>query len=147
MKEVSNSVKQTQDLAKKIARSLKPAKHAVVIALSGDLGAGKTVFVQGLAKAMGIRSKITSPTFVIEKIYKLKPRSKFSHLVHIDAYRINGSKEIKDLGWKDLVNDPKNMILIEWAEKIRKILPKSKIAVHIRHISEKRRDIDISLNN
>lgn len=117
-------------LAAKIAGEILSAKisarkGAMILALTGDLGAGKTTFAQGLAGALGIKSRITSPTFLIIRRYNI-PRAKsrgYINFHHIDAYRLNSPKELLDLGFADLLKDPKNIILIEWADKIKNILP------------------------
>ncbi|NQV93307.1 tRNA (adenosine(37)-N6)-threonylcarbamoyltransferase complex ATPase subunit type 1 TsaE [Candidatus Kaiserbacteria bacterium] len=109
--------------------TLVPHTTATVIGLYGDLGAGKTTFTKTLAKTLGVSETVTSPTFVIEKIYTLTGQ-KFSHLIHIDAYRLEGSHELKQLGWDTIVSDPQNLIIIEWADKVEDILPK-----HTRKIS------------
>jgi tRNA threonylcarbamoyladenosine biosynthesis protein TsaE len=147
MRKTTSTTMQTHKLAAFLAGrilNLKTKKqNAVIVAFIGDLGSGKTVFVQGFAKALGIKEKITSPTFVILKRFKIYDL-RFKNLIHIDAYRIENPKEILDLGWEDLAGDPKNIILIEWAEKIKKILPKEYFLVKFKHINEKQRAIDIS---
>ncbi|MFC1802041.1 tRNA (adenosine(37)-N6)-threonylcarbamoyltransferase complex ATPase subunit type 1 TsaE [Patescibacteria group bacterium] len=102
--------------------------RATIIALYGDLGSGKTTFTQSVAKAFGIKSIVTSPTFVIEKIYKLPKevlkKNGFKHLIHIDAYRLNGSDELLSLGWNGLVTNPENIIFIEWPERVSDLISK-----------------------
>jgi len=144
MKIISTTIRQTGRLAEDLVKGILKVtgKKAVVVALVGDLGAGKTTFVQGFAKALGVKEKITSPTFVILKCFKLHV-SCFKKLIHIDAYRIDDSQEILDLGWEGLIKDSKNIIIIEWAEKIKKILPKDCIWTNFRHISETERQIEI----
>lgn len=93
-------------------------KGATVVALQGDLGAGKTTFVQGLAKALNVREHITSPTFVIQKIYPIAGDVHFDRLVHIDAYRLEGKQELDILHFGDDVEDPKTLVCIEWPEKV-----------------------------
>jgi tRNA threonylcarbamoyladenosine biosynthesis protein TsaE len=115
--------------AERVAHSLVPSSSATVIALYGDLGAGKTTFTKAFAKAFGITEMVTSPTFVIEKIYALKDQP-FDRLVHIDAYRLSGGEELKQIGWNDIVADPKNLIVIEWAERIEAKLPRGTIKIH-----------------
>jgi tRNA threonylcarbamoyladenosine biosynthesis protein TsaE len=115
-----------QRAAEDLTRTLQPGEHATVIALSGDLGAGKTSFAQGIARALGVSETVSSPTFVIEKIYALEAQP-FERLVHIDAYRITGVKEMEVLGWKAVLEDPGNLIVIEWPEKIADIVPKNAI--------------------
>jgi len=142
MKYVSNSTKETAKIAKEFADkvfSIKGNKGAIVVGLSGELGAGKTTLTKSFAKALGIKEKVSSPTFVILKKYKTK--NKF--LIHIDAYRINKAKEILDLGWKEITRDPKNIILVEWAENIRKVFPKSYFWLNLVHIDRSSRGVDI----
>ncbi|HDO23848.1 MAG TPA: tRNA (adenosine(37)-N6)-threonylcarbamoyltransferase complex ATPase subunit type 1 TsaE, partial [bacterium] len=97
---------------------------------------------QEFAKVLGIKEKITSPTFVIQKNYKLRSKNR-KFLIHIDTYRIKDPKEILDLGWKELIKDPKNIILVEWAEKIKKILPKKYIQINFEHLGENKRKITV----
>lgn len=136
----------TEDFTKLLCPKLSLGQEAVVVGLSGELGSGKTTFTQNFAKALGIKGRVTSPTFVILKRYVLRD-TRYKYLIHIDAYRIKNPKEIFDLGWDDLISDPKNIILIEWAENIKKIFPKNYFWLKFRHIDEKRRAIDISYIN
>ena len=147
MEVVSNSAKETReaaaDLAKKIIKS-KPGKHAVVAALEGELGAGKTTFAQGFARALGIKSRITSPTFVLIKDYKLWTMG-HRHLIHIDAYRLKGYKDLENLEVKEMIADPKNIILIEWSDRVKEVLPKNYIKIHIDHIDKNTRKIRLQI--
>jgi tRNA threonylcarbamoyladenosine biosynthesis protein TsaE len=143
MEIILKSVQETSKLAKKIALDcLKSGvgNRARVIGLYGELGAGKTTFTQSFAKALGIREKVVSPTFVIEKIYKLKGK-KFKHLIHIDAYRIENNKELEHLGWDEVINNPENIIIVEWADKVEGLLPKDCIKIKIEHVDESKRKI------
>ena len=100
--------------------------EATLVTLSGELGAGKTTFTQLVAKKLGITEPVTSPTFVIEKIYELPvPRSDagFTQLVHIDAYRLEKDANLDVLGFHELMRDPQNLILLEWPEMIPDALP------------------------
>ena len=133
------NLRQTQKIAKTLAKDIlkmKQGKNAVVIGLIGDLGSGKTTFIQGFATGLGIKEKILSPTFVIIKRYKIPARiatrsvaggqnSKFKTLFHIDCYRIKNSKEILNLGFNEIISNPKNIVIIEWADMIKKIMPVS----------------------
>jgi len=148
---MSGNVKQTrkiaQDLAKKILKWNKNKRSqkfvtAVLLGLSGELGSGKTTFAQGFAKTLGVKQKIISPTFVLIKHYPLRV-TRYAHLYHIDAYGINKPKEILDLGWKEIIDDPQNIILIEWPEKIKKILPQKHFFINFKHINKKQRWIKI----
>ncbi len=123
--------------------SLKPFKeHATVVALSGELGAGKTTFTQEAALVLGVETPVTSPTFVIEKIYPLT-HSLFSRLIHIDAYRLSSGEELAKLGWKDLLEDPKNLIFIEWPENVLSVIPKDTMTLVLTVIDEDLRTIEI----
>ncbi len=118
-------------------------KNALVFALTGDLGSGKTTFVQGFLKALGIRKKITSPTFVIFKRFKVKGL-RFKNIYHIDCYRIQKPNDLLILGLKEILNNPQNIVLIEWAEKVKRILPKNTIWLKFEHgKKENIRDIRI----
>ena len=114
-----------------------------MIALEGELGAGKTTFVQGFAKALGIKENLTSPTFVIIKVYSLQ-LSVYRNLIHIDAYRLKDYKELEALEVREMIADPKNIIMIEWSDRVIQILPEKYIKVHIDHISEKNRKIQVT---
>lgn len=137
---VSGSVGQTHKIAKELVKQIvghrkSNTSNAVVIGLSGELGSGKTTFVQGFARILGIKEKVLSPTFVIMK--------RFKNLIHFDCYRIKKPKEILDLGWKEMIKNPQNIILVEWAEKIKKILPKNYIKINFKHIDKNKRWIKI----
>ena len=98
------------------------ANHAGIILLSGDLGAGKTAFTKELATCLHVREEITSPTFVIQKEYDIRDEeSPFKKLIHIDAYRLERKEELEYLGWNELIQNPENLILIEWPEKVEGI--------------------------
>jgi tRNA threonylcarbamoyladenosine biosynthesis protein TsaE len=104
------------------ARLAPSSEGATVLALSGEIGAGKTTFVQALARSLGIIETVSSPTFVLEKIYDLEGQ-KFARLVHIDAYRLKGTDELRHLGWDELVADLGNLICVEWPERVPGALP------------------------
>ncbi len=106
---------------------LPAGRQALVIALVGDLGAGKTTFVQGFLKAAGVKKRITSPTFVLIKNYLITQSPNYRHIYHIDCYRFKKPQELLKLEFKEIVDNPQNIVLIEWAEKIKKILPKKNV--------------------
>ena len=118
---------------------------ALVVGLYGDLGSGKTAFVKQVATALGIENTVTSPTFVIEKIYKL-PESGLgvgmSHLIHIDAYRLDGGSELVSLGWEQVVGDVKNIIFIEWPEQVKDILPSNMKKISFMFVDENIREVE-----
>lgn len=133
-------------LAKKIIRMSKakngPEKKALILGLEGDLGGGKTTFLQGFAKGLGFKEKILSPTFIIIRKSKIKnPKSKYQNLYHIDCYRIEKPKEILNLGFKEIISNPKNIVAIEWAEKIRKNIPRKAILIKFEFINKTTRKI------
>ncbi len=135
----SHSPKETQKIAVDLAHKILKTKKGVIIALEGELGAGKTVFVKGFAKALGIKSKIKSPTFVLMKKHVFAGRN----LYHLDCYRVGDHKDLKIPELKEIFSESHNIILIEWAERVKKILPKKHITVHLDHISENERKISI----
>lgn len=99
-------------------------RGAMLVTLSGELGAGKTAFAKAVAKALGVEDTVNSPTFVLEKIYQLgSSTSKFKRLVHIDAYRLEEGSELAPLGFVELMRDAGNLILLEWPEKVADALP------------------------
>tara|TARA_R110000824_G_scaffold401771_1_gene615841 strand:+ start:497139 stop:497573 length:435 start_codon:yes stop_codon:yes gene_type:complete len=109
--------------ARAFVQKLEPrSTGATLVTLSGELGAGKTSFAQGIAKAYGIAETVTSPTFVLEKIYAI-PHGRFSRLVHIDAYRLTGGEELHALGFDEIMGDPKTVVVLEWPEKVTDVLP------------------------
>lgn len=149
MKYKTNNAKETQNIAKGLAeevlknnkKSLSTDKGAFVIALKGDLGGGKTTFIQGFAKGIGVKEKITSPTFNIYKNYKLKTNN-YKLFYHFDCYRIENPKEILDLEFKKIIFDSKNIVVIEWPEKIKAVLPKNALWIKFKFINKTNRSIN-----
>lgn len=101
-----------------------------VLGLVGGLGSGKTQFVKGLARGWGIKTAVTSPTFVVAKNYQL-PGANYQ-LVHIDCYRLSTPEELIAIGFGELVEDKNNIIAVEWADKIKKIMPVGTIWIKFR---------------
>lgn len=116
---------------------------ATIIALSGNLGAGKTTFAQGVAKALGVEETVTSPTFVIEKVYELTGQ-KWTHLIHIDAYRLKDAHELEVLGWHEMASEPTNLILIEWPEMVAELIPADAVRVTLSGSGDVR-EIEVSV--
>ena len=134
----TKNFKETQKLGEDFAKQIlknKPKNSAIVLALEGNLGGGKTTFLQGFAKGLGIKEKILSPTFVIMK--------RFGNFYHIDCYRLNSEGDILELGIKEVLGNPKNIVAIEWPEKIKNILPKDAIKIEFKFIDANKRDIII----
>jgi len=144
---LTNSASATKKLgektAKKILRDGFQKKNAVILGLIGNLGGGKTTFLQGFAKGLGIRERILSPTFIIVKKFRIK-KPKFKVLYHIDCYRIQESKEILKLNFEKIISDNKNIITIEWAGRIKEILPRKTILARFYFLDKKARKIKIS---
>jgi len=150
---ITEKRKETQNLGKILAGEI---KKGAIICLSGDLGAGKTTFTQGLLKGLEIKGPYISPTFLIIKNYKRKFRNAYSmsknkkqihdtrstvqDIYHIDAYRVN-QKDILNLGWKELIAEKDNIIIIEWAERIRKIIPKNAVWIKFEWVGENKRKL------
>lgn len=138
-----------QEMAQEILKKKKKRKKAFVIGLKGELGSGKTTFLQGFAKGLGIKEKVLSPTFVIIKKFQLDNYSinqlnNFTFFYHIDCYRIKKAKEILDLDFKKIISEPKNIVAIEWPEKIKRIMPKNTLWIEFNFINEKSRKISVS---
>ena len=109
---------------------------ATVIALTGELGAGKTTFTQGFLKALGVTHPVISPTFVLIRRYPLK-NSQFTDAYHIDCYRLDHSRELSHLGLKEILKNPAHLVLIEWPEIIKKYLPQNTHWIKIQHGTKK----------
>ncbi|MFH1894518.1 MAG: tRNA (adenosine(37)-N6)-threonylcarbamoyltransferase complex ATPase subunit type 1 TsaE [Patescibacteria group bacterium] len=152
-KSPSETKKIGADLAKNIKKNGSQNK-ACILALEGDLGGGKTTFLQGFAKGLGIEEKILSPTFVIMKRFKIPCRpclpgrqpadrkdSEFKDFHHLDCYRLKDAREVLDLGFKDILLSPGNIVAVEWGEKIKKILPESAIWIEFKFIFERSENI------
>jgi len=136
LKIISKNAKETGRIASILAtevKNLESKKSAVVIALKGNLGAGKTTFVQGFARALGIKENVLSPTFVLLKTYKIKNVRNLKHLTHIDCYRVDSPKELEHIGFSKMLKDGDAVVLIEWAEKVKNVLPKDTLWIRFNH--------------
>jgi tRNA threonylcarbamoyladenosine biosynthesis protein TsaE len=132
----SRSPEETRGIARRFVRRLSARpprrKRATVVALTGDLGAGKTTFAQGFARGLGIKHRIASPTFIIFRSYKL-PIGGYERFFHVDAYRTRKISELAPIGFKKILANPANLILIEWAEHISRALPRNVLRVRFAH--------------
>lgn len=117
----------------------KSYKKALVIGLTGDLGGGKTTFLQGLARGLKIKGKILSPTFIIMR--------RLGNFYHLDCYRIQKPREILSLGFKNIVANPKNVVAVEWADRVRSVMPPQTVWLDFDFLSEKKRRIVLRLKN
>lgn len=129
---VTKSAQETQKLGEKIGGSL---KGGVVLALYGELGSGKTTFLQGLARGLGIKERILSPTFIMMRQY--------GNFYHVDLYRIEDEREIESLGLKEIWSDSENIVAIEWAEKIKNLLPKKRMDIYFKYLKDEEREIKV----
>lgn len=139
---ISSSSIQTKKLGAILAEELCGGE---VICLTGDLGAGKTTFTQGLLKGLGVKGPYTSPTFAIAKEYQItknKLQKKFK-VYHIDAYRIK-SKDLIELGFKDFAGKDDVITIIEWPEKVKKLIPTDALWINFEWITDKQRKITLS---
>jgi len=128
-------------VAREVLYSLK-GQHLIL--LKGELGAGKTTFAQGVLRALEAEGPFTSPTFVIMKKYDLEKQD-FDAAYHFDCYRV-GSIDIQELGWEEITKDPKNLVLLEWPERIIDIIPPQHVLVEIEIIDHTRRHLKITDN-
>ena len=120
----SDAPARTAELARRLAGVLRPG---TVICLDGDLGAGKTLFVQNLAAGLGVQGEVTSPTFNLMNLYE----DGRLPLVHFDLYRLEQEYELDEIGFYDYAENPDGLVLIEWAEKFPECLPEDHIALQI----------------
>ncbi len=126
---ISKSERETESFARTLTTRLltRPRRGALVLALEGDLGSGKTTFTRGLASALGLAHRVTSPTFLIMRRYPL-PRKKrrslpFTHFFHVDSFRIKAA-DLDALDWQRIIANPRHIIAIEWADRVKRIIPK-----------------------
>ncbi len=134
MKTFTNTFEETKLLGLAIA---KECKGGEIFALTGELGAGKTVFTKGLGSGLGIKNNIVSPTFMLVRTYK----GNVFNLIHFDFYRLDNDYDLYSIGFDDYLEE-KNIIVIEWAEKFFKLIPDNIIKISINVINESKREID-----
>lgn len=151
---ITNDFEETRQLGRNIAKNLNGGD---IIALYGDIGSGKTTFMQGVAKELGITHKIISPTFVITRIYKIPSHSKKNihnkekrlpkapdKLYHIDLYRLADRKSIQTIGISEILEDQKAIVAVEWAEKANSFfLKKCTISITFEQLENEKRKITI----
>jgi tRNA threonylcarbamoyladenosine biosynthesis protein TsaE len=124
---LTHSAEETRIVGAALAPTLLPGD---IVSLSGDLGAGKTVFVQGVAAALGVEKRVTSPTFTIVHEYDGR-----YPILHLDIYRLDSYQEVLDLGFEEFL-DPSSVVLIEWGEAIGPLLPRRFLDIEIRQSEE-----------
>ncbi|KPJ54657.1 hypothetical protein AMJ47_03830 [Parcubacteria bacterium DG_72] len=139
---LTTSPLQTKKIGKNLAKSLlkrSSSKRTLVLGLVGDLGGGKTTFLQGFAKGLGIKKRILSPTFII--IRRIK------NFYHVDCYRIQKPKELLSLGFEEIINKPSNIVAVEWADKVKSILPNHTVWFSFSFVDKNKRKIVLKLKD
>ncbi len=132
MQKTLHTLSELEAEAQDFAKTLMPIDGtATLVTLSGELGAGKTAFTKALAKALGVEDAVTSPTFVLEKIYVLGEAVPFSRLIHIDAYRLKEGKELAALGFDEVMREEKNLVVLEWPEQVDDALPLPAVRIRL----------------
>ncbi|MBD3403716.1 tRNA (adenosine(37)-N6)-threonylcarbamoyltransferase complex ATPase subunit type 1 TsaE [candidate division GN15 bacterium] len=135
---VSHSEEETEALAEKLARSFLPGD---VVVLSGDLGSGKTSFVRGMARGMGIDTNlVNSPTYTFVNEYPGGDKK----LYHFDLYRLQQTTELYEIGWEEYLSR-EGIVVVEWGEKAAELLPQRYYALEFKIVSETEREIDLAL--
>ncbi len=129
---VTKSVEETQKLGEELAHNL----HNNFLALYGELGSGKTSFVQGLAKGLRIRERIISPTFILIRKHEISSNRTF---YHVDLYRVENDESINEQ-LRELINDDSNVVAVEWAEKLKN-LPNKRIDIWFKHLNGNEREL------
>ncbi len=133
MEKVIKSLDELNVEAASFVGTLTPqAEGATLVTLTGELGAGKTAFVKEIAKILGVEEVVTSPTFVLEKIYILPAQNAFKRLVHIDAYRLESGRDLAPLGFDELMKDSGNLVLLEWPERVADALPAARANISLK---------------
>jgi len=140
MEIITKSDKETKKAGEILAWAAKKKKNkSLIIGLRGDLGGGKTTFTQGFAKGLGVKDKITSPTFVIFKKYSFDG----GNFYHVDCYRIRDAADLAELDFNEVLKSDKNIVMIEWAEKIKAILPEDTIWMDFKYLNNNQRKITL----
>lgn len=135
-------IKGIADMVIKHAMKHRNKTGATVVALSGELGAGKTTLTAAIGKQLGIKQKLASPTFILLKSHKIK-NTNWKALHHIDAYRLTKPAEVNHINWEELTADPDNLIFLEWPEQIGEFLPKKAIRMTLKHKDKNTREITL----
>jgi tRNA threonylcarbamoyladenosine biosynthesis protein TsaE len=145
---ITNSTEETEKIGIELSAKLKGGN---IVLLSGNLGAGKTALVKGIAKGFGIKNTITSPTFTLMNLYPVNhSQSTIKQLVHIDTYRLKNEHELIEIGAEDYLGKPNTICLIEWPDKIEELLKnynqKDSVSIEIKQL-ENSNEREIILNS
>lgn len=136
MFDIDFSEEQLPRVVKQLTGKIKPGD---ILALQGDLAAGKTTLTSALLKHLGYQGRVSSPTFVIEHIYPL-PKGKFNEVIHLDFYRLS-EEEVKQFDWQEYSNKPKSLVIIEWPERAGSALPKATKFATITRVNDRIRHL------
>jgi tRNA threonylcarbamoyladenosine biosynthesis protein TsaE len=156
IKIISESPEETQKIASFftefiLRQGILKRQEALVISLEGSLGSGKTEFLKGVAGFLELKERIFSPTFLIMKSFPLDFPRPFVHkkafktLWHLDCYRLEKIKDIKDLGFLEVTENPQNLIFVEWGDKIKKVLPKDCFRIKFKIVGDEERILEFNI--
>lgn len=141
------NLSETREVVRKLITSLQtisPRKSALVVGLEGELGTGKTAFVREFVSEIGRGAEVTSPTFILMQKFPISENDiPFTEVVHIDAYRIEDPEELLVLSWEELIKNPRNLIFVEWPERVETILPPDALAIHFEFKDDGTRTISL----
>jgi tRNA threonylcarbamoyladenosine biosynthesis protein TsaE len=140
---ITNSSEETKRIGFLMGKKILEKEKKVFLSLSGDLGGGKTTFTQGFAEGVGVEEDITSPTFLVFKKYKTKNNRR---LYHFDAYRIE-DKDLSVLGFQEIIDNEKNIVVVEWGENIKKSLPEKTVEIYFEFKDKNTRKLIIQGNS
>jgi len=136
---ITNNSRETAKIAAALAKRMKGGE---VLALIGNLGSGKTTFAQAFAKALGVKERVQSPTFIFMHEHRLKRKNGPAYFVHADAYR-GGAAELRGIGIEEYFGRPDAVVLIEWADRVKGLLPRKRVTVRLKHLGGDRRSLTL----
>lgn len=139
---ITNSPQETEEFAAEFAKKLKPGD---IVALTGDLGGGKTTFTRGLARGLGIKKQVVSPTFMLERILPVPGAGPVKYLRHYDAYRLTSGADLIDIGFGEVAESQNSVVVVEWADRVREVLPENTIWVKFEFVRDQERSLEITL--
>lgn len=136
---IATCAAETAQLGQTVAVLLTKGEVPRILTLTGELGSGKTTFLQGFAKQLGLPNRLLSPTFIIVRRYQLTKN--YSFFYHLDLYRIKSSDDLTGLGLSEIFSDPTNLVAVEWADKLGSLLPKSRLDLNFQVLDGDQRKI------
>ncbi len=143
---ITKSAEATQKLGETLGHTLLADKRGEaprVLCLWGELGSGKTTFTQGLARGLGITSRLPSPTFIIVRRYSIPKTTRM--LYHMDLYRVQGTSDIEALGFDEMRTDPAAYVVIEWPERLGMLLPDTRVDIRFAALPDGSHTIEMEL--